>query len=41
MEFRSVRGHIEIYVSGRFLLSADTKEEAERELLQKEDQNGN
>lgn len=33
MELRNVRGHIEVYVSGRFVLSADTREEAEKELL--------
>ena len=31
-EFRWVRGHIEVYLNGEFLFSADTVHEAEKEL---------
>lgn len=34
LELRYVRGHIEVYQRGAFLFSADTEEEARRELLQ-------
>jgi len=31
-DFRNVRGHVEVYLHGTFLFSADTMEEARREL---------
>lgn len=31
-DFRNVRGHVEVYLRGTFLFSADTMEEARREL---------
>lgn len=31
-DFRNVRGHVEVYLHGAFLFSADTMEEARREL---------
>lgn len=31
-EFRHVRGHIEVYLNGVFILSADTMDEAKKEL---------
>lgn len=34
LELRYVRGHIDVYQRGAFLFSADTEEEARRELLQ-------
>lgn len=36
MEFRHVNGHIEVYLDGVFLLSADTIAEAMRELREEE-----
>lgn len=33
-ELRHVRGHIEVFQHGAFLFSADTEEEARRELVQ-------
>ena len=35
--FRYIRGHIEVYKNGIFVLSADTKAEALRELENLED----
>lgn len=32
-EFRHVRGHIEVYLCGEFLLSADTEAEARKEVF--------
>lgn len=32
-DFRNVRGHVEVYLHGSFLFSADTMEEARRELV--------
>ena len=32
-EFRHVRGHIEVFLNGEFLFSADTMREAREELL--------
>lgn len=32
MEFRKVRDHIEVYDNNKFLFSADTRQEAEKEL---------
>ena len=37
LEFRNVRGHCEVYLYGEFILSADTKAEALRELEHMED----
>lgn len=34
VEFRNVRGHIEVYIEGEFQFSADTIVEAMRELKQ-------
>lgn len=34
VEFRNVRGHIEVYIEGKFQFSADTIVEAMRELEQ-------
>lgn len=31
-DFRNVMGHVEVYLHGTFLFSADTMEEARREL---------
>ena len=31
-DFKNVRGHVEVYLHGTFLFSADTMEEARREL---------
>lgn len=31
-DFKNVRGHVEVYLYGTFLFSADTMEEARREL---------
>lgn len=31
-DFKNVRGHVEVYLHGIFLFSADTMEEARREL---------
>ncbi len=31
-DFRSVKGHIEVYLNDKFLFSADSFSEAEREL---------
>ena len=31
-EFRYVKGHIEVYLDGEFILSADTSREAREEL---------
>ena len=35
-DFRNVRGHVEVYLHGSFLFSADTIEEARREIARKE-----
>ena len=35
--FRYIRGHVEVYKNGKFVLSADTKAEALRELENLED----
>ena len=35
--FRYIRGHIEVYKGNEFILSADTKAEALRELQELED----
>ncbi len=35
--FRYIRGHVEVYRNGEFILSADTKAEALRELENLED----
>lgn len=35
-EFRSINGHVEVYLRGRFIFSADTKAEALRELEEEE-----
>ena len=32
MEFRKIRGHIEVYFDGEFMFSADDMSEAEKEL---------
>jgi len=32
VEIRNVRGHIQVYVNGSFLFSADTEREAREEL---------
>ena len=32
VEIRNVRGHIQVYVNGNFLFSADTEREAREEL---------
>lgn len=31
-EFRYIRGHVEVYLNGVFVLSADTMDEAKKEL---------
>lgn len=31
-EFRNVRGHVEVFLRGHFILSADTMAEARREI---------
>lgn len=31
-EFRNVRGHVEVFLHGSFILSADTMAEARREI---------
>ena len=36
---RSVNGHVEVYLHGRFIFSADTKAEALRELEMEESSN--
>lgn len=36
-QFRNVRGHIEVYLNGRFVFSADTMSEAYAELKQEGD----
>ena len=38
-EFRNVKGHIEVYRYGSFLFSADTAEEARREIAKQQDRN--
>jgi len=38
-EFRGVRGHIEVYKDGKFILSADTMAEAHKELEEEENEN--
>lgn len=35
-DFRNVMGHVEVYLHGSFLFSADTIEEARREIARKE-----
>ena len=35
-EFRNVRGHVEVFLHGIFCFSADTMEEARREILEHE-----
>lgn len=39
LEYRYVRGHVEVYLDGSFLCSADTMSEAHEEVfeMQKED----
>ena len=32
VEIRNVRGHIQVYMNGKFLFSADTEREAREEL---------
>jgi hypothetical protein len=32
IEFRNVKGHIEVYKDGEFIVSADNRREAEEEL---------
>ena len=38
-DFRNVMGHVEVYLHGSFLFSADTMEEARREIANKEHYN--
>lgn len=35
-EYKGVRGHIEVYKDGKFILSADTMAEAHKELEEEE-----
>ena len=35
-ELRYVRGHVEVYLNGRFSFSADTRGEAEAEIRERE-----
>lgn len=35
-DFRYVNGHIEVYLQGKFVFSADTRSEAQRELSNEE-----
>ena len=35
-DFKSVKGHIEVYYNGKFLFSADSVEEAEREIAERQ-----
>ena len=39
-KFVGVRGHIEVYEDGKFILSADTMGEAYRELYSEEEEDG-
>lgn len=36
-EFRNVRGHVEVFLHGSFIFSADTEEEARREIRKQEE----
>lgn len=36
-EYRYVKGHVEVFLDGVFILSADTKGEAYREILEMEE----
>lgn len=38
-EYRHVRGHVEVYIDGAFILSADTMAEAHREVNKFEEEN--
>lgn len=38
-EFRHVKEHIEVFLYGRFLFSADTEEEARRDIREHEERN--
>ena len=38
-ELRHVREHIEVFQHGRFLFSADTEEEARRDIREQEERN--
>ena len=38
-EFRYVRGHVEVFLHGSFLFSADTQEEARHEIYMQEEKN--
>ena len=37
VEIRNVRGHIQVYMNGYFLFSADSEREAREELLEYEE----
>ena len=37
VEIRNIRGHIQVYMNGRFLFSADSEREAREELLEYEE----
>lgn len=39
-EFRHVRGHVEVYQNGEFVVSADTESEARQFLQEMEDADG-
>lgn len=39
-EFRNVKGHIEVFLNGEFVLSADTYQEAKSELKEMEEEVG-
>lgn len=39
VEYRSVRGHVEVYIDGVFCISADTMAEAHKEINMMEDNN--
>ena len=38
-EFRYIRGHVEVYLHGLFCFSADTEEEARKEIRKQEERN--
>ena len=37
VEIRNIRGHIQVYMNGRFLFSADSEREAREELREYEE----
>ena len=37
VEIRNIRGHIQVYMNGHFLFSADSEREAREELLEYEE----